>query len=516
MTITPQLPGQAWGRWTEQNNIHLPYQASYAMEISYDSRAVPSASIPRSLMTPPYPPTPTLAPTFSGGSNYHMVAAQQQLQQLQSHHPFAYHGYAGVNSNLVPALVQQNINFIQQRPLPRLVETDHGESGMFAYERAGRPGYVVDEPHSSPSQPIKSESMWLAPTAVPGLKSSKASPRPSPPQEGAFATEVDVLMKAIQAKSQTPRPPTSPAQRDRSMDDGSSRSPKSSKKRYQCTIDGCNSLFTQKTHLEIHERKHTGLKPYPCKWPDCGRWFSQHGNLKTHFRLHTGERPFPCDVCGKTFPSRGNLRAHKITHNRSKLYHCRLDDCCGKEFTTRGNLKAHINKFHKATMNKLTAKFESIEEVGAIPAADRELWEYFADLFKYSNQGIKGRGTNNKVGSGPGSGSGSGSHPPPRSLSSSMRGLVAHPSPNPRGGAGYGGSAPGRGALAGCGPEMRVEGSVPRYETWDGSDSGTSYCGSGCGTPSSASIGTCYDDAPSDGFEEPRRGPSDLAFDGMY
>ncbi|PBP20531.1 hypothetical protein BUE80_DR008624 [Diplocarpon rosae] len=520
MTITPpQAPGQAWGRWTEQN-IHLPYQASYAMEISYDSRAVPSNAIPRSVMTSPYPPPQTLTQTFSGGANYNMMATPPQLQQLQHHNPFGYHGYPGMNPNLVPALVQQNINFIQQRPLPRLMEAEHGGNGIVSYDRATRPGYV-DE-HHSPSQPVKSETMGSAPTAGSGLKSKHGSS--SPPgqaHEGAFATEVDVLMKAIQAKSQTTQSASSssdsksPAQR-KGATQGNSSSPKSSKKRYQCTIEGCNSLFSQKTHLEIHERKHTGLKPYACKWPDCGRWFSQHGNLKTHYRLHTGERPFSCDICGKPFPSRGNLRAHRITHSELKLYHCRLDDCCGKEFTTRGNLKAHINKFHKATMTQLTAKFESIEAVGDIPAADRELWEYFADLFKHSNQGIKGRGTNNKVGSG------SGAHHTPRSLASSMRGLVANPHPSPRSGAGYGMSGPGRGNLAGGVPETRVDSYSPRYEMWDGSDSGTSgsgtsYCGSGCGTPTSASIGPCYDEAPSDGFEEPRRGQHDLAFgDGMY
>ena len=32
-------------------------------------------------------------------------------------------------------------------------------------------------------------------------------------------------------------------------------------------------------------------------------------------------------------------------------------------------------------------------------AADKELWEYFANLYKNSNKGIKGRGKDRKVGS---------------------------------------------------------------------------------------------------------------------
>jgi hypothetical protein len=31
---------------------------------------------------------------------------------------------------------------------------------------------------------------------------------------------------------------------------------------------------------------------------------------------------------------------------------------------------------------------------------DKELWEYFADPYKNSNKGIKGRGKDHKVGSG--------------------------------------------------------------------------------------------------------------------
>jgi hypothetical protein len=37
---------------------------------------------------------------------------------------------------------------------------------------------------------------------------------------------------------------------------------KGTKKRYLCTIEGCAKSFYQKTHLDIHERAHTGAKPY--------------------------------------------------------------------------------------------------------------------------------------------------------------------------------------------------------------------------------------------------------------
>jgi hypothetical protein len=34
------------------------------------------------------------------------------------------------------------------------------------------------------------------------------------------------------------------------------------KRKHQCTLPGCGKLFTQKTHLDIHMRAHTGAKPF--------------------------------------------------------------------------------------------------------------------------------------------------------------------------------------------------------------------------------------------------------------
>lgn len=34
------------------------------------------------------------------------------------------------------------------------------------------------------------------------------------------------------------------------------------KRKHPCSYPGCGKLFTQKTHLDIHQRAHTGLKPF--------------------------------------------------------------------------------------------------------------------------------------------------------------------------------------------------------------------------------------------------------------
>ncbi|KAH8431229.1 DNA-binding transcription factor [Aspergillus melleus] len=235
-----------------------------------------------------------------------------------------------------------------------------------------------------------------------------------------FSTEVDVLMKAIQAKNGAPLPnvqslpplqqlthgginglpqpyavpqPTNPRCLTR-VDEPTPRSGK--KRKYICTLPDCGKSFAQKTHLDIHTRAHTGDKPFICKEPSCGQRFSQLGNLKTHQRRHTGEKPFSCDICQKRFAQRGNVRAHKITHERAKPFTCLLDDC-GKQFTQLGNLKSHQNKFHAATLRDLTLKFSQLTGTEPMTVQDRKLWEYFATLYKNSNKGIKGRGKDRRI-----------------------------------------------------------------------------------------------------------------------
>jgi len=138
-----------------------------------------------------------------------------------------------------------------------------------------------------------------------------------------FSTDVDTLMKAIQAKS---RPTQSPEQATKvhylerkiqeseyllavQAEAATLESPRSNKsrKRYQCGLPDCNKSFYQKTHLDIHTRAHTGVKPFVsfrdvrlrrniltrfqlCKEPSCGQRFSQLGNLKVGGFCTPGDR----------------------------------------------------------------------------------------------------------------------------------------------------------------------------------------------------------------------------------
>jgi hypothetical protein len=191
----------------------------------------------------------------------------------------------------------------------------------------------------------------------------------------------------------------------------------------------CNKSFYQKTHLEIHIRAHTGAKPFECKAPGCGQRFSQLGNLKVcnldprtytvahftsrHMRgailesAHTAAtsaarplRSVAMFVPTRLFTSRSSpsradwtIVASSSLNSETSRYviEIRIAQDVAK------HTQSHQNKFHAATLRYLTQKFATITPGDYVSVADKELWEYFASLYKNSNKGIKGRGKDRRI-----------------------------------------------------------------------------------------------------------------------
>jgi uncharacterized Zn-finger protein len=156
----------------------------------------------------------------------------------------------------------------------------------------------------------------VIPTEI--LNSKTITVNQNPNESIEFDTNVDQLMRAIQVdnvnvkeESQqllTPSPspkqePSTPPGLLPCASDLDKKGPVKPRK-YIYTGPNCNKTFSQKTHLTIHLRTHSGIRPYVsrialwqvplqsitrliasqiCEFENCGRTFSQLGNLKVFF-----------------------------------------------------------------------------------------------------------------------------------------------------------------------------------------------------------------------------------------
>lgn len=316
-----------------------------------------------------------LAPTNSGDMFNDYAMFHDNSFSMDNTYNMAYAGASF--GNLGPVMFQP----MHQVPTHRLAPIpDEG------YGSADSPeAHIKLEEQINPSQILYNAEQYEARSGSPTGSDESEDRKPS-----VFSTDIDTLMRAIQAQQ--------PAEHKDTNSGVSSTTPSPNKvrKRYQCSLPDCGKTFYQKTHLEIHTRAHTGVKPFVCKEPTCGARFSQLGNLKTHERRHTGERPYHCDICGKTFSQHGNVRAHKIVHTSAKPFTCKLDNCM-KTFSQLGNLKSHQNKFHVETVRHLKQRFESYQVGDVVEQWEKEMWMYFVDLYKNCNKGIKGRGKDRRI-----------------------------------------------------------------------------------------------------------------------
>jgi hypothetical protein len=240
----------------------------------YDSGPASSAPLTRAMAAPQYVQHSPYSATATD-----TMAIPHHDGPVQ-HHPFNFSSFPNANINiLVPGPPN---NYLQQHPLPRLVQPAAG--GRRTYPHNGHQAYV--EGFHSHSPPIKPEPRWNPSTDSTSSTSQTRNTSPTVSDPGSseiiFDTEVDTLMKAIQAKSQTAQSSHNSSSLDQTtslaishasysstcaqeskdeLPEDASNS-KNGKRRYQCQIKTCMKSFYQKTHLDIHQRAHTGFKPY--------------------------------------------------------------------------------------------------------------------------------------------------------------------------------------------------------------------------------------------------------------
>ena len=255
----------------------------------YGPRAVSSAAMTRTIIAPQYANN---VPYTNATTN--AVVAQHHHQNPHQHQDNLYNNAQYAASGPNEAMPEYANNYIQPRPHVRMVNTvaENVPTTLSYPVASGQSGsiedhhglYIKTEPQTQPG----SNSPW-------NLNSSPAFTTISPTATGqsggiTVGADVDTLMKAIQSdaqeKSQTQPPsieqntsvvghPTfSPIsitfssnamdkKMDRRLTGHSFQDDKgTSKKKYECVVKGCDKSFFQKTHLEIHARAHSGVKPY--------------------------------------------------------------------------------------------------------------------------------------------------------------------------------------------------------------------------------------------------------------
>ncbi|KAI0884466.1 uncharacterized protein GGS22DRAFT_23450 [Annulohypoxylon maeteangense] len=398
-----QDPNQGWPRWLPQHS-NSDYQMVDTGLIQYTPTPTTTAAVHRNIM-------PT---QFIADNTYHAIAPihSPQAPQYSPSGQFMFSQYPPTSpSPIASSFKQYQDECSPSRAIVANTDIEYRKEPYQTHslEQDARPT-IKYEPQVA---------ILRSPTPDPiTVKTITRNVAENEANEIIFNTEVDTLMKAIQSKDQPDKVPDfgaaaypSPPHMDEEKfnlrrksctpdekNHATAPSGKERQRKYVCDIKGCGKRCSQKTQLETHKRAHTGEKPFICEEEGCGQRFTQRGNLKTHSRRHTGEKPYQCDICGQRFAQLGNVKPHKLTHFNTKPFRCIFYNC-QKTFGQRGNLKTHHNKFHKDDIKELTMKFKSLAPGAELPEEDRKLFHHFAELYKNSNKGIKGRGSNRSVAS---------------------------------------------------------------------------------------------------------------------
>ncbi|CAG7724007.1 unnamed protein product [Allacma fusca] len=110
----------------------------------------------------------------------------------------------------------------------------------------------------------------------------------------------------------------------------------------------CNKVFSSKSYLQLHERKHTGQLELSCDI--CGYRTAIPSILKVHMLSHSDIREFNCDSCSYACKTVTRLNDHKRTvHSETRNFLCTY---CGMAFKNKNNWLGH-EEIHKNNENAI-------------------------------------------------------------------------------------------------------------------------------------------------------------------
>ncbi|KAF5286601.1 hypothetical protein FQR65_LT12510 [Abscondita terminalis] len=115
-----------------------------------------------------------------------------------------------------------------------------------------------------------------------------------------------------------------------------------SKAPYKC--DTCEEMFKTEYLYNIHLQKH----PLECQL--CAKYFYRKNNLQLHMKRHLGIKPYLCEFCQKSFFTKQKLDEHKNTHTGESPIKCSM---CDESFRRYSNLVQHRNHHHLKVKKKV-------------------------------------------------------------------------------------------------------------------------------------------------------------------
>ena len=249
-------------------------EAMHMSNINMSSLVPPYDSASRNVSNPP-PARQYQPPTSHMEMNMPMFSTQAMTTSV----PYQSGAYAFDSMPVNPYNMQQtySVGYPPSMPHPVSYPQSSDMQQHLPTVREARNAFPMDR-----NPPVKAESsspMATHPMSHDGsyhgdYKRSHSEPT-ADSNTATFSTDVDTLMKAIQAQQPSPRPDApkvcgtvhdKPSQYgvSQTSQEEDNKPTQKPKKRYQCSMPGCKKSFYQKTHLEIHTRAHTGVKPFVC------------------------------------------------------------------------------------------------------------------------------------------------------------------------------------------------------------------------------------------------------------